>query len=546
MSNAAQVLIRSLEAFDVTHVFGVPGEETLDLLAALKDSAITFIPCRHEQSATIMAANMGRLTGVPGVSLTTLGPGALNAINGVAYAYLGQMPLLVVSGQKPVRQIKQGNFQMLDVVEAMQPVTLMSQRLMKADSTPSVVYHLLNTATDHTPGPVHLELAEDIAHETVSDAFSDLKSYQFNPNQLADDKAINDVVERINAANKPLLILGQHAQETEVAAQLKNLVQTTNMPFATTQMGKGAVDERIDQYMGTTALSSDDFVHEMAAAADLLIMVGHNESEKPPLMACGKHQELIHISTTKPALNDTYFPDWALIGDMAHTIQVLGTQLKPLDESPFTTIKQAFDDHEVALMTSAHPVQIIQQVRQALPSDAMVTLDNGMYKIWFTRHYRAHIENSLLLDNALATMGAGLPAAIACQLVYPERPVLAVCGDGGFVMGGQDFETAVRLNLNLVVLILRDDQFGMIRWKQEMDGFDDYGLDFGNPDFAAMADSFGAKGHRIDDVSALGDCIGACVEQGGVHLIEMGIDYAANSLFNDLAPVVKQAIESID
>lgn len=545
MPNAAQVLIQSLEKFNVTHVFGVPGEETLDLLAALKDSDITFIACRHEQSATIMAANMGRLTAVPGVSLTTLGPGALNAINGVAYAFLGQMPLFVISGQKPVKQIKQGNFQMLDVVEAMQPVTLMSQRLMKANSTPSVVYHLLNVATNHTPGPVHLELAEDIAHEAVDETFAKLETYQFNSQQRADDAAINAVAELVNSATKPLLILGQHAQNIKVSEQLTSWVEQAGLPFATTQMGKGAVDERLDNYMGTTALSSDDYVHEMAAAADLLIMVGHNESEKPPLMACGMQQKLVHISATKPALNDTYFPDLALVGDVAHSIGRLADKIKPLQSKPFLSIKQAFEAHEQSLLSSAHPLQIIQQVRQALSSDAMVTLDNGMYKIWFTRHYRAHAENTLLLDNALATMGAGLPTAIACQLVYPERQVLAVCGDGGFIMGGQDFETAVRLNLNLVVLILRDDKFGMIRWKQEMDGFDDYGLDFGNPDFVAMAASFGAHGHHIDEVTELGACIEACFAQGGVHLIETEIDYTANSVFSNLGSVVQLSLNDL-
>lgn len=539
MSNAAEVFVACLEKFNVTHVFGVPGEETLDILAAIESSKIKFIACRHEQSASIMAAVQGRLTGIPGVSLTTLGPGALNAINGVAYAYLGQMPMLLISGQKPVHEIKQGNFQMLDVVDAMQPVTLISQRLMKANATPSMVYHVLNTAASSPMGPVHIELAEDIAKEPVSDGLSAMKNYSINDSVLASDAAIDQVAQRINAAKNPLLICGQHANEASVSVALQQWVKSAHLPFVTTQMGKGAVDERMNEYLGTTALSDEDFVHHMAKQADLIIMVGHNESEKPPMMLCVHQQDVIHISEGRPAINETYFPNQALIGDVTHSIERLQSQVKACKENQFAAIKTAFLKHEQTLLKTSHPLQIIEQVRAAMPNDGIVTLDNGMYKIWFTRHYRAHGPNTLLLDNALATMGAGLPSAIASQLVYPDRQVLSVCGDGGFIMGGQDFETAIRLKLDLVVMVLRDNQFGMISWKQQMDGYDDFGLDFGNPDFAALAESFGAHGHRVNEISQLAETINSCFADGGVHLIEVPIDYNSNSVLNDLSNVVE-------
>lgn len=532
--NVAQNIIQCLEKFGVPYVFGVPGEETLDLLAALKDSDIEFIPTRHEQGAAFMAATYGRLTGIPGVALTTLGPGALNAMTGVAHAYLGQMPMMLISGQKPVGEIKQGNFQMVDVVGAMQSITLLSQRLMKSGATSSLVYNALHTASSFPYGPVHIELAEDVAKQDVSQGIAQLDIFEENTQPPADEKDIERIARLIQAASSPLLICGQHAGEKDVSKALTRFIEKTGIPFATTQMGKGAVDEDHDLYMGTTALSEDDFIHRMADKSDLLIMVGHNESEKPPLMACCHEKKVIHIHMAAPDVNETYFPSHALVGNLAGTVGVLSQKLDNAAHDQFNKYKTAFIDHEENLRAEAIPLQIVDQARTAMPDDGIVTLDNGMYKIWFARHYRARGVHTLLLDNALATMGAGLPSAIAAKLVYPDRPVLAVCGDGGFIMGGQDLETAIRLKLDLVILILRDNKFGMISWKQEVDGYDDFGLDFGNPDFAALAESYGAHGHRVEETKDLAAQIKECQKQGGVHLIETPIDYSADHIFSEL------------
>ena len=537
--NVAQAIVQFLEQSGVPYVFGIPGEETLDLLDALKHSDIPFVVTRHEQGAAFMAATYGRLTGVPGVCLTTLGPGAVNAMTGIAYAFLGQMPMLLISGQKPVGEVKQGNFQMVDVIGAMQPITLLSQRLVKAEAVSSLVFNALYACSSFPYGPVHIELAEDVAKRAVPDNLARVNQFEINHLPAAADRDIAEVAALINKATAPLLICGQHACRPGVAGALQTFIANTGIPFATTQMGKGALDEAHDLYRGTTALSEDDFVHKVAAQADMLIMVGHNESEKPPLMACCHKQMILHIHDVAPVINETYFPSHALVGDMAATISGLAEKLGRCTGDQFGQLNTAFLRHEERLRKDADPLQIVDQVRDAMADDGIVTLDNGMYKIWFARHYRAHQPNTLLLDNALATMGAGLPSAIAAKLAHPERDVLAVCGDGGFMMTGQELETAVRLKLDIVVLILCDNQFGMIRWKQQEDGYDNFGMDFQNPDFAVLAQSYGAHGHRIEDTAKLGEKIATCQQQGGVHVIETPIDYSADRIFSELDEITK-------
>lgn len=532
--NVAHNIIQCLEKYEIRYIFGIPGEETLDLLSALKNSDICFILTRHEQGAAFMAATYGRLTGLPGVCLTTLGPGALNTMTGVAYAFLGQMPMLLISGQKPVSEVKQGNFQMVDVIDSMQSITLLSQRLMKTGATTSLTYNALSTASRFPFGPVHIELAEDVAKKEVPDQTANLSLFKTSPQASVAVDAIAEIAKLINNAKAPLLICGQHANTPLVSKALTRLIAQTALPFASTQMGKGAINEDHDLYMGTTALSNEDFVHKIAAQADLLIMVGHNESEKPPLLACCHEQTIIHIHEAAPNINETYFPSHALVGHIESTINALSTKLKNSGHNKFEKYKQAFIEHESYLLNDAIPLQIVRQVREAMPDDGIVTLDNGMYKIWFARHYRARQPHTLLLDNALATMGAGLPSAIVAKLVHPGRNVLAVCGDGGFMMSGQELETAMRLKLDLVVLILRDNQFGMIRWKQQMDGYEDFGMDFGNPDFVALAESYGAYGHKVKHAAQLAEQIKNCQADGGMHVIETPIDYSADYIFSAL------------
>ncbi len=532
MAKAADVVVQCLENEGVKYVFGIPGEENLDLLESLRKSDIQLILTRHEQSAGFMAATYGRLTGKTGVSLSTLGPGATNLVTAGAYAYLGGMPMLMITGQKPIKKSKQGRFQILDVVGMMQPLTKYTHQLASADNIPSRVREAFRLAEEEKPGAVHLELPEDIAAEQT-DSMPITPSLHRRP--LAENKAIEAAVAKLKAARAPILVIGAGANRKMTAKVLRQLIDKTNVPFVTTQMGKGVVDERHPRFLGNAALSAGDFVHRAVEAADLIVNIGHDVIEKPPFFMVRGGTEVIHINFRSAEVDPVYFPQIEVVGDIANAVWQISEALEPQPHWDFSRLMTIREANEAQIAEGAddnrfpiYPQRMVADVRRALPSEGIVALDNGIYKIWFARNYKAHKPNTVLLDNALATMGAGLPSAMASHLVYPDRPVVAVCGDGGFMMNSQELETAVRLKMNLVVIILRDDGYGMIRWKQSNMGFTDYGLDYGNPDFVMYAQSYGAKGHRVESAEGFLPLLEQCLSTPGVHVIDCPVDYSEN------------------
>jgi acetolactate synthase-1/2/3 large subunit len=299
-------------------------------------------------------------------------------------------------------------------------------------------------------------------------------------------------------------------------------------------MGKGVVDENSPLFLGNASLSAGDFVHRSIDAADLIINVGHDVVEKPPFFM-EPSSKVIHVNFNGAIVDPVYFPQVEVIGDIANSIWQIKERLEKQPNWDFTELMRLRDAHDAHLLEGSeddrfpvYPQRAVADIRQAMPPEGIIALDNGVYKIWFARNYRAAKPNTVLLDNALATMGAGLPSAMAAKMVYPDRPVLAICGDGGFMMNSQELETAVRLGLNLSVLILRDDAYGMIKWKQSNMGFDNWGLDYGNPDFVKYAESYGAKGHRVESADQLLPLLKHCQEEPGVHLIDMPVDYSEN------------------
>ncbi|WP_416424054.1 acetolactate synthase large subunit [Pseudomonas sp. App30] len=532
MAKAADVVVQCLENEGVEYVFGIPGEENLDLLESLRKSPIKLILTRHEQSAGFMAATYGRLTGKTGVSLSTLGPGATNLVTAGAYAYLGGMPMLMITGQKPIKKSKQGRFQILDVVGMMQPLTKYTHQLASADNIPSRVREAFRLAEEEKPGAVHLELPEDIAAEQT-DSMPITPSLHRRP--LAEHKAIEAAVAKLKAARSPILVIGAGANRKMTAKVLRQLIDKTNVPFVTTQMGKGVVDERHPRFLGNAALSAGDFVHRAVEAADLIVNIGHDVIEKPPFFMVRGGTEVIHINFRSAEVDPVYFPQIEVVGDIANAVWQISEALEPQPHWDFSRLMTIREANEAQIAEGAddnrfpiYPQRMVADVRRALPSEGIVALDNGIYKIWFARNYKAHKPNTVLLDNALATMGAGLPSAMASHLVYPDRPVVAVCGDGGFMMNSQELETAVRLKMNLTVIILRDDGYGMIRWKQSNMGFTDYGLDYGNPDFVMYAQSYGAKGHRVESAEGFLPLLEQCLSTPGVHVIDCPVDYSEN------------------
>ena len=529
---ASDLFVKALEAEGVQYVFGIPGEENLDLLESLRTSKIRLILTRHEQAAGFMAATYGRLTGKAGVCLATLGPGATNFVTAAAYAQLGAMPMLMVTGQKPVKTSKQGHFQIVDIVDMMKPLTKYTRQIVSADNIPARVREAFRRAEEERPGATHLELPEDIAHEDT-DAFVIPASYTRRP--LADEKAIARAVDAISNSNRPLLMVGAGANRKTTSKMLTEFVDKLAIPFFTTQMGKGVLDENHPLWLGNAALSDGDFVHRAIDKADCIINVGHDVVEKPPFFMHKGRRTVIHINFFSAEVDTVYFPQIEVVGDVANSVWRLKQRLEPQSHwsfDYFTSVREHLDKHLSQHADDGrfplHPVRIVAEVRRALPPDGVAALDNGMYKIWFARYYRCRLPNTLLLDNALATMGAGLPSAMAAQLVNPNRKVVAVCGDGGFMMNSQELETAVRLQQQLTVIVLRDDAFGMIKWKQAGMKFPSFGMDMTNPDFVKYAETYGARGHRPKSADELGALLKQTLDQPGVDLIEVPVDYSDN------------------
>ncbi len=532
MIKGSDLLVAALENEGVDRIFGVPGEENLDVVDSLRRSTIRLVLTRHEQAAAFMAATHGRLTGRPGVCLTTLGPGALNLTTGAAYANLGAMPMVMITGQKGILSSRQARFQIVDVVGAFRPLTKLSRQIVSPGSIPTLVRDAFRLATEERPGPVLLELPEDIAGE-MTEAVPMIPAHPIEL-PVAHRAALERAAAMMLAAERPLIMLGAACSRPRSTAGLNSFVRRLQIPFFTTQMGKGTVAGGGDLYMGTAALSERDYVHEAIERADLIIAIGHDTIEKPPFIMGPGGPRVIHVSFTSANVEQVYFPHAEVVGDVGPSLERLADLVegKLHNAGALLGLRKGIlariGDRAEEDRWPPTPQRIVHDVRQVMPQDGIVALDNGMYKIWFARNYRTHVANTLLLDNALATMGAGLPSAMMAAILNPQRRVMAVCGDGGFMMNSQEMETAVRLHLNLVVLILNDSAYGMIRWKQAVDHFEDFGMTFGNPDFVRYAESYGAKGSRITRTADLIPTLEAAFAGGGVHLVEVPIDYAEN------------------
>ena len=542
LMRTSDLLVKALENEGVEYIFGVPGEENLDFLDSLRTSKIRLILTRHEQAAGFMAATYGRLTGKAGVCLATLGPGATNFVTAAAYAQLGAMPMMMITGQKPIKTSKQGRFQIVDVVAMMRPITKFAKQIVNGNTVPSVVREAFRLAQEERPGAVHIELPEDIAAETVAEQPLYPPTFPRRPD--CGEKAIDEAVAMIRAAKHPLLLVGAGANRKRIIDALETFVGKTGIPYFNTQMGKGVIGRFHDLYIGTAALSAGDYLHCAIDRADLVINAGHDVVEKPPFFMEHGGKQVIHVNFSPAQVDEVYFPQLELIGDIASSFQRLATRLEPepghdfayfmrVREEVLAHIAERTDDPSFPLL----PQRIVADVRAVMPPDGVIALDNGTYKIWFARNYLTQQSNTVLLDNALATMGAGLPSAMMTAMLYPDRRVMAICGDGGFMMNSQEMETAVRLGLDMVVLVLRDNAYGMIRWKQADAGLPDWGLEYGNPDFVQYADSYGAAGHRVETAEDFAPLLESCFRAGGVHLVEAPIDYSENKrvLIDELA-----------
>lgn len=540
--NASDLFVKSLESEGVKVIYGVPGEENLVLLESIRKSSIEFIVTRHEQAAAFMAATYGRITGKAGVALSTLGPGATNFTTAAAYATLGGFPLIIVTGQKPIEQSKQGLFQIIDIDAMMKPITKLSKRILDVNLVSSTVRECFKVAQEQKPGAVHIEFPEDITEQLVTQSTKSV----IHPIVTAYPDPSLDIISKvasiIKSAKMPLVLLAAgcnrvnvtNGDSSSLSKALTAFINTTSVPFICTQMGKGAVSEDNENYIGTTSLSNLDYVHDLIEKSDLVINIGHDPIEKPPYFMNNKNLKVIHINNSSAIIDNVYFPAIEVIGNIETSVNMLAKEIGSCKQD-FTMAKKTKDFlfKEINSYKNNNdfpikPQKLVTDVKEVLGKDGYLSLDNGMYKLWFARNYITEQSNGLLLDNALATMGAGLPCGMEVARLYPNKKVVVVTGDGGFMMNSQELETAVRLKLNLVVVVLNDSGYGMIKWKQCDMHFKNYSLDFTNPDFVKYAESFGIEGHKVLKTENFKNLLNSCLNKKGLHLIDLPIDYSEN------------------
>jgi len=491
-----------MKAYGITRVFAVPGEENLDFVQSLKNHGIEMIVVRNEQTAVFMAATQGRLTGEPGVALATLGPWATNMVTWVAYAQLGGLPVIVITGQKPIKKSKQGAFQIIDTVAMMKPLTKYAISIVDGRRIPSVFANAYEAATQERPWAVHIELPEDIAGENiVMDGWTANKPEKIRRPQI-DDKQRHMLIKELESARRPLLLVWAWANRKRVTKFLTQFVTQYNIPFFTSQMGKGVIDERLPQYIGTAGLTSNDRIHPVIAASDCIIAVGHDIIEKPTNLIEPGKTRVIHINFTPAMIDFLYEPTMQVIGDIGNTFwQLCEAHLSPTNrdlEPLYALSKNQREKKQHYEAWLSHPGSVslpslIQTIRHNLADQDIVALDNGLYKVWFARNYPTYHPNTLLLDNALATMGAWYSSAMMAKILNPDKHVVAVVGDGWLVMNLWDLATIRKHGLTMTIIILNNNSYGMIQRKQVGQGFDDWGMWLDNPDFVMLAKSFGAN-----------------------------------------------------
>jgi len=500
-----------------------------------------------------MAATVGRMTGQPGVALSTLGPGATNLTTSAAFAYLGGFPCFFLTGQKPIKDSKQANFQIVDVVEMMTPLVKYSRSVASGNMLAAMTRRAFSAATTEKPGPVHIELAEDVASEMTSKRIFEKLTLR---RPIAEEKAIVAAVDLLAAAKRPVVIVGAAANRQRAIRVLRAFVDETGMYWCSTQMGKGVLDERHRGFLGCNALSAKDYVHGALDMSDVILMVGHDESEKPPIIMTpeGK-RKIIHVSFTPAIVDNVYSPTIQVVGDIANAIWQIHEKLREKgltwDQPEFKRFKEITDElMEEGLSDPAFPMNITRVVgdlRKALPEDGILSLDNGLYKVIVARLFKAYQPNTVLLDNALATMGAGIPNAHACKFLYPDRKVVSISGDGGAQMNLPELATSIQYKLDVVHIILNDNAFGMIKWKQENTGFPDWGLDLENPDFVKLAEAYGASGHRITSADEFAPVLKTCLDSKGTHVIEVPFSYEwISTRLKEIPSYIAQAKKTVE
>ena len=523
-------MVRRLVDHGVSTVFGLPGEENLEFVDAMARADLDLVLVRHEQHAAFMAATHGRLTGTPGVCLATLGPGATNLFTGLAQAELGGMPVIAITGQKPSVDNDEGSFQVLDIPAAARALIRWATRLDDPRNASAVIDEAWRRALDGRPGAVLVELPENVAEARSEER--DLPIPRRSAGRV-DTASLATAAAAIDAADHVVVLASEGAQLLGAPAALRSFSERTGIGVLSTQLGKGAFPESHPHSHRSLGIHRPDYAHLAIAPADVVITVGYQPVEHPPLAwNPDETKSVIHVASWPAAIERGYQPADQLVGEISSTLSALADAVTPRPTTDLTTTTQviggllAAEDEGQAFPPS--PLAIVRSMRRVLDADDVVALDNGAYKIWFARHYATEMPHTLLLDNALATMGAGLATAMEAARLAPGRQTVAVCGDGGFLMNVQDLNTATRLGLDLTVVVLRDGAYGFIAWHQDEQQRSRNGVALTNPDLVALGQAFGVSTHAVTAAAPFEEQLRIALDEPGVSLVDCPIDYAIN------------------
>jgi len=535
--NTAELLVKCLETEGIEYIFGVPGEENADFMMALEQSAsIRFVLTRHEQGAAFMAEAYGRLTGNPAACLGTLGPGATNLITGVADANMDHAPMLVLTGQGTTIRLHKESHQIMDVVSMFKPVTKWATSIRHPSAVPEIVRKAVRLARSEKPGACHIELPEDVARlETDAHPMQPRRYHR----PVADPGQIETAFTMLRAAGRPVILVGNGCVRHDASDELRRFCDATGIGVINTFMAKGCVDADADYCLYTIGLQARDVVSCALDAADLVITLGYDMVEyHPQLWNAGGDKHIIHIDFQPAEIDEHYHPELELIGDLSHTLATINANIEQLGpvrrnlNQQLETRRQMQQElmHHAADETEhlIRPQKVLADVRRVMGREDILLSDVGAHKMWVARQYQCHEPNTCLIPNGFCSMGFALPGAIGASLVYPDRQILAVCGDAGFMMNVQEMETAKRLNSNIVVMVWEDHAYGLIAWKQQNQFGRHTDLGFGNPDWMLLAGAFGWHGHRVERSVDLQATLKTAFAEEGPSLIVIPIDYREN------------------
>lgn len=527
---ASELFVNCLENEGVQYIFGLPGEENMDLLDALVDSPIEFICTRHEQSAAFMADVYGRLIGKAGVCLATLGPGATNLITGVADAYLDRSPLVAITGQTGLEVMHKESHQHIDIVQTFKQFTKWNARVELSKTIPEVIRKAFKVAQTEKPGACHIELPEDVAASDAAGAPLPVTGFKL---PHTDHNVCAKAAEIIQKAKRPILLAGNGVIRGKASGALRDFVEKTRIPVANTFMSKGVLPTESEFSLSTIGLQSRDYISCGFDRADLIISVGYDLVEYAPSLWNKDNKPIIHVDFTPSEIDEYYMPQIEVIGDIEANILCMMEDIEPIEVDDFPRLlkNMMYDELHGYAEDNGFPLKpqkILSDIRKIMGSKDILLSDVGAHKMWIARIYPAEEPNTTLISNGFASMGFSLPGALSAKMLYPDRKVLAACGDGGFLMNCHDLETAVRLNLPVVILVFNDGKYGLIEWKQINQFGRTYGVSFDNPDFVALAKSFGAAGYRVKSADELQPILHEAFSTNRPCVVDVPVDYREN------------------